>query len=169
MQPTRRELLKQASQLWERVKEKVEADPSRENVLQASMAKQSVDMMKAQFDAVNGGFRDAPKFFEPEAIQMVFAYGFFEDDPELLKIGLDTLKKQVRLLDPVWGGFYRYAEQADWTQPHFEKMLSIQALNLRNYVEAFQLTGDLQFKRIALALIEYVSRFLTDPQTGSVV
>ncbi|MBA3612797.1 MAG: thioredoxin domain-containing protein [Nitrospirales bacterium] len=160
------ELLKQASQLWERVKEKVKAGPSRENVLQASMAKQSVDMMRAQFDAVNGGFRDAPKFFEPEAIQMVFAYGFFEDDPELLKIGLDTLKKQVRLLDPVWGGFYRYAEQADWTQPHFEKMLSIQALNLRNYVEAFQLTGDPQFKRIALALIEYVSRFLTDPQTG---
>ncbi|MEO6202515.1 MAG: DUF255 domain-containing protein, partial [Nitrospirales bacterium] len=160
------ELLKQASHLWDRVKEKVEAGPSRENVLQASMAKQSVDMMRAQYDAVNGGFRDAPKFFEPEAIQMVFAYGFFEDDPELLKIGLDTLKKQVRLLDPVWGGFYRYAEQADWTQPHFEKMLSIQALNLRNYVEAFQLTGDPQFKRIALALIEYVSRFLTDPKTG---
>lgn len=159
-------LLKQASHLWDRVHEKVEAGRSRGNVFQASMAKQSVDMMRAQFDEVNGGFRDAPKFFEPEAIQMVFAYGFFEDDPELLQIGLDTLKKQVRLLDPVWGGFYRYAEQADWTQPHFEKMLSIQALNLRNYVEAFQLTGDPQFKRIALALIEYVSRFLTDPQTG---
>lgn len=159
-------LVKQASQLWDRVKEKVEAGHSRGNVLQASMVKQSVDMMRGQFDAVNGGFRDAPKFFEPEAIQMVFAHGFFEDDPELLKIGLDTLKKQVRLLDPVWGGFYRYAEQADWTQPHFEKVLSIQALNLRNYVEAFQLTGDPQFKRIALAVIEYVSRFLTDPQTG---
>ncbi|MDT3777950.1 DUF255 domain-containing protein [Nitrospira sp. MA-1] len=160
------ELLKQASHLWERVNEKVKNDSSRGNELQASMAKQSVAMMRAQFDAVNGGFRDAPKFFEPEAIQMVFAYGFFEEDPELLKIGLDTLKRQVRLLDPVWGGFYRYAEQADWSQPHFEKMLSIQALNLRNYVEAFQLTGDLQFKRVALALIEYVSRFLTDSQTG---
>lgn len=159
-------LLKQASQLWDRVTEKVEAGHSRENVLQAAMVKQSVEMMRAQFDPVNGGFRDAPKFFEPEAIQMVLAHGFFEDDPDLLKIGFDTLKKQVGLLDPVWGGFYRYAEQADWSQPHFEKMLSIQALNLRNYVEAFQLTGDLQFKRIALALIEYVSRFLTDPQTG---
>jgi uncharacterized protein len=159
-------LLKQASQLWERVQEKVEVGPSREKVLQAAMVKQSVEMMRVQFDPVNGGFRDAPKFFEPEAIQMVLAQGFFEDDPGLLKIGLDTLKKQVALLDPVWGGFYRYAEQADWSQPHFEKMLSIQALNLRNYVEAFQLTGDLQFKRIALALMEYVSRFLTDSQTG---
>ncbi|GJL58711.1 MAG: thioredoxin domain-containing protein [Nitrospirales bacterium] len=159
-------LLEEASQFWERVKEKVEADPSRENVLQPVMVKQSVEMMRVQFDPINGGFRDAPKFFEPEAIQMVLAHGFFEDDPGLLTIGLDTLKKQVGLHDPVWGGFYRYAEQADWSQPHFEKMLSIQALNLRNYVEAFQLTGDFQFQRIALAIIEYVSRFLTDPQTG---
>ncbi len=159
-------LLKHASLLWKRVQEKVEPSPSRGNALQVSMVEQSVEILRKQFDAVNGGFRDAPKFFEPEAIQMAFAHGFFEDDPELIKMGLDTLEKQVPLLDPVWGGFYRYAEQADWTQPHFEKILMIQAQNLRNYVEAFQLTGDLQFKRIALALIEYVSRFLTDPQTG---
>jgi len=158
-------LVKQASRLWERVKEKVEASPSGGNVLQASLVKQSVEMMKVQFDGINGGFRDAPKFFEPEAIQMAFAYGVFENDPELVKMGLDTLEKQEPLLDPVWGGFYRYAENADWSQPHFEKMLTIQALNLRNYVEAFQLTGDLQFKRIAIALMDYVSRFLTDPQT----
>lgn len=159
-------LRKEASRLWNRVKEKVENGSSEGNALQVAMVEQSVEIMKKQFDTVNGGFRDAPKFFEPEAIQMAFAYGFFENDPELIKMGLDTLKKQVPLLDPVWGGFYRYAEQADWSQPHFEKMLTIQAKNLRNYVEAFQLTGDPHFKRIALALIEYVSRFLTDPQTG---
>ncbi|MCA9423220.1 MAG: thioredoxin domain-containing protein [Nitrospira sp.] len=159
-------LLKQASQLWDRVTGKVEPRSSGGNVLQASMVKQSVAMMRAQFDGINGGFRDTPKFFEPEAIQLTFAYGFFENDSELIQMGLDTLEKQVPLLDPLWGGFYRYAEQADWSQPHFEKMLTIQALNLRNYVEAFQLTGNLQFKRIAIAIIDYVSRFLTDPQSG---
>jgi uncharacterized protein len=159
-------LLKQASRLWSRVQEKVEPNFSRGNALQVSIVEQSVAIIKKKFDAVNGGFRDAPKFFEPEAIQMAFAYGFFEHDQELIRMGLDTLEKQVSLLDPVWGGFYRYAEQADWTKPHFEKMLTIQAQNLRNYVEAFQLTGDPQFKRVALALIDYVSRFLTDPQTG---
>jgi uncharacterized protein YyaL (SSP411 family) len=50
---------------------------------------------------------------------MAFAYGFFEHDPELIKMGLDTLEKQVSLLDPVWGGFYRYAEQADWSKAAF--------------------------------------------------
>jgi hypothetical protein len=160
------DLLQQASQFWSRVKEKIEASHSNGNALQASMVGQSIEIMKKQFDVVNGGFREAPKFFEPEAIQMAFAHGFLENEPAVIKMGLDTLVKQVVLFDPVWGGFYRYAEQSDWSQPHFEKMLTIQAQNLRNYVEAFQLTGDPQFKRIALALIEYVSRFLTEPQTG---
>ena len=134
--------------------------------LQPSMVGQSIEIMKKQFDVVNGGFRDAPKFFEPEAIQLALGQGFLENETALIKMGLITLEKQVSLFDPVWGGFYRYAEQADWSQPHFEKMLTIQAQNLQNYVEAFQLTGDLQFKRIAFALIEYVSRFLTDAHTG---
>jgi uncharacterized protein YyaL (SSP411 family) len=159
-------LLKQASQFWNRVKEKAEVGIPKEDALRPSLVEQSVEIMRKQFDAVNGGFREAPKFFEPEAIQMAFAYGFFENDSELIQMGLSTLEKQVPLLDPVWGGFYRYAEHADWSQPHFEKMLTIQAQNLRNYVEAFQLTGDPRFRRIALALIEYVSRFLTDPETG---
>lgn len=159
-------LLKQASQLWNRVQEKVEVDIPKGNALRASLVDQSVEIMKKQFDVINGGFRDAPKFFEPEAIQMAFAHGFFENEPELIRMGLYTLEKQVPLLDPVWGGFYRYAEHSNWSEPHFEKMLTIQAQNLRNYVEAFQLTGDPRFKRIALALIEYVSRFLTDPETG---
>jgi uncharacterized protein len=63
-------------------------------------------------------------------------------------------------------GFTAMLNKRTGAKPHFEKMLTIQAQNLRNYVEAFQLTGDPQFKRIALALIDYVSRFLTDPQTG---
>ena len=159
-------LLEKALQLRSSVKEKSDPSPFTGRELQLSIVGQSVEIMKNQFDAVNGGFRNAPKFFEPEAIRMAFTYGFFENDPVLIKMGLDTLEKQISLFDPVWGGFYRYAEQANWSQPHFEKMLSIQAKNLRNYVEAYQLTGDLQFKRVALALIKYVSMFLTDTQTG---
>jgi uncharacterized protein YyaL (SSP411 family) len=160
------DLRQQAAQLWDRVKENVQASQVPDGVLRHSMAGQSVEMMKQQFDAVNGGFRDHPKFFEPEAIQMALSYGFFEHDVALTTMGLSTLDKQVALLDPVWGGFYRYAEQADWSQPHFEKMLTVQAQNLHNYVQAFQLTGDSEYKHIAMRIIEYVDAFLTDHQTG---
>ncbi len=160
------DLREQAAQLWERVKEHVQRNESPSGVLRPSMASHSVDMMKQEFDLVNGGFRDHPKFFEPEAIQMALTYGFFEHDEELLNMGFTTLEKQVALLDPVWGGFYRYAEQADWSQPHFEKMLTIQAQNLHNYVKAYQFTGNTEYKHIAVRIIEYVERFLTDPKTG---
>ncbi len=160
------DLQNQAAQLWKRVEDHTEFDQSSDIALRASMVSQSVVMMKGEFDSVNGGFRDHPKFFEPEAIQMALTYGFFENDAELIDMGLTTLDQQVALLDPMWGGFYRYAEQADWTQPHFEKMLTIQAENLGNYVRAFQLTGNTEYKHIALRIIDYVETFLTDRQTG---
>jgi uncharacterized protein YyaL (SSP411 family) len=159
-------LRKQADQLWDRVKENVQAKQSPGEALRPSMASHSADMMKKEFDSVNGGFRDHPKFFEPEAIQMALGYGFFENDVELINMGLTTLDRQVALLDPVWGGFYRYAEQADWSQPHFEKMLTVQAQNLHNYVRAFQFTGNSEYKHIALRIIDYVETFLTDHRTG---
>jgi len=160
------DLHQQAAQLWDRVKNNVETNQSPNGGLRPSMARHSVDMMKNEFDSVHGGFRDHPKFFEPEAIQMALAYGFFENDEELINMGLTTLDKQVALLDPVWGGFYRYAEQADWSQPHFEKMLTVQAQNLHNYVRAYQFTGDAEYKYIAMRIIGFVEEFLTDPSTG---
>ncbi|MDH3771324.1 MAG: DUF255 domain-containing protein, partial [Nitrospirota bacterium] len=160
------DLRKQAAQLWDRVKNRVQTNQSPGEALRPSMASHSVDMMKNEFDSVNGGFRDHPKFFEPEAIQMALGYGFFENDVELINMGLTTLDRQVALLDPVWGGFYRYAEQADWSQPHFEKMLTVQAQNLHNYVRAYQLTGNSEYKHIALRIIDYVETFLTDQNTG---
>lgn len=159
-------LRQEAAQLWNRVKSRVQTTQASSEALRPSMASHSVEMMKKEFDAVNGGFRDQPKFFEPEAIQMALSYGFFEQDVELINMGLTTLERQVALLDRVWGGFYRYAEQADWSQPHFEKMLTIQAQNLHNYVTAFQYTGNTEFKHIAARIIDYVESFLTDHRTG---
>ena len=160
------DLRQQAKQLWDRVIADGQKSKSPRAVLRSSMASHSVDMMKREYDSVNGGFRDHPKFFEPEAIQMALGYGFFEDDEELINMGLMTLDRQVALLDPVWGGFYRYAEMADWSQPHFEKMLTIQAKNLHNYVSAYQFTGNTEYKYIAKRVIDFVEKFLTDPLTG---
>jgi len=159
-------LRQEAAQLRDRVKTRRLEEEPQAGVLRPSMVRHSVEMIKKEFDHIHGGFRDHPKFFEPEAIQMALAYGFFENDLELINMGLTTLEQQVALLDPVWGGFYRYAEQADWSQPHFEKMLTVQAQNLDNYLTAYQFSGNHEFKYIARRIIEYVEQFLTDPQTG---
>ncbi|MDR4495271.1 MAG: thioredoxin domain-containing protein [Nitrospirales bacterium] len=155
------DLRKQAQVLWNRVQQSLESDYA-EQVISRDMVDHAVAFMKNQFDAEHGGFRKAPKFFEPEAVSLALAMGFVNRDVELTTMGLHTLDRQQALLDPVWGGFYRYAEQADWTAPHYEKMLTIQARNLHNYLEAFQLTQNPSYRSIADTIVNYVWDFLTD-------
>lgn len=153
---------KQADNLWQKLQSSGNSRNSGQ-VVHPRMVDQTVAFMKERFDARHGGFRAAPKFFEPDAVHMALVLGFFQQDTHLTDMGLKTLVAQEALLDPVWGGFYRYAEQADWTAPHYEKMLTIQAENLQNYLEAFQLTGNPAYRHTAEAVIDYVREFLTDP------
>ena len=70
------DLREEADQLWDRVKKHGQINESPSATLRPAMASHSVEMMKREFDSVNGGFRDHPKFFEPEAIQMALSHGF---------------------------------------------------------------------------------------------
>ena len=161
----RGDLQRQAKRLWT----KVQQAPKVRHLMpdfSPDMVEQSVAFMKSQFDAEHGGFRSAPKFFEPEAIHLVLALGYVNKDAHLTHMGLHTLDRQLALLDPAWGGFYRYAEQADWTDPHYEKMLTVQAGNLQNYLEAFQLTGKPVYRETAQAIVTYVWDFLADHTHG---
>ena len=81
-------------------------------------------------------------------------------------MALFTLDKQQVLIDPVWGGFYRYATQADWSGPHYEKMLNIQAQNILNYLEAYQVTRDDRYRHVVESTIDYVNHFLIDQTRG---
>lgn len=155
------DLRQQAQALWKKVQQRPGTDYS-EQAISPDMVNHALAFMKNQFDAEHGGFRAAPKFFEPEAVQLVLALGFVNKDHQLTHMGLHTLDRQQALLDPVWGGFYRYAEQNDWTDPHYEKMLTIQAGNLQNYLEAFQLTHNPSYRTIANSIVNYVWSFLTD-------
>ncbi|MGD9850288.1 MAG: thioredoxin domain-containing protein [Nitrospirales bacterium] len=159
------DLRNQAQVLWKKVQPRPATDDS-EQAISPDMVSHAVAFMKNQFDAEHGGFRAVPKFFEPEAVQLALALGFVNKDQQLTHMGLHTLDRQTTLLDPVWGGFYRYAEQADWTDPHYEKMLTIQAGNLQNYLEAFQLTENPSYRTIANSIVDYVWDFLTDHTSG---
>jgi uncharacterized protein YyaL (SSP411 family) len=66
--------------------------------------------------------------------------------------------------DQVGFGFHRYSTDAKWLLPHFEKMLYDQAGLLMAYTEAFQATGDPEFKRVAGEIVEYVLRDMTSPE-----
>ena len=162
----RLDMIERVAQIWEQVESAQRASRQPHGRIHPSMLAQMLDLMKQEYDSESGGFRDAPKFFEPEAITLAFSRHFWHRDSEWRRMALFTLDQQLKLYDPVWGGFFRYAEEADWSEPHYEKLLSIQATNLLNYLEAYQITGLAQYRQVVEGTMGYVMRFLANRERG---
>jgi len=76
-----------------------------------------------------------------------------------------TLEKMAAggVHDQVGGGFHRYATDARWLVPHFEKMLYDNALLALAYLDAYQATGREDFAGIVRDILGYVARDMTAP------
>jgi uncharacterized protein YyaL (SSP411 family) len=68
------------------------------------------------------------------------------------------------LIDPVWGGVYQYSDARDWRSPHFEKLMSYQADDLRLYAEAYARWQDPRYLHAAAAILGYIDNFLKAPE-----
>lgn len=80
------------------------------------------------FDEEHAGFGDAPKFFNAPALDALLV----RSDKLANEVALVTLEFMTRggVYDQIGGGFHRYAVDAGWEVPHFEKMLYDNALLL---------------------------------------
>jgi uncharacterized protein YyaL (SSP411 family) len=67
------------------------------------------------------------------------------------------------MYDQVGGGFHRYSTDDHWLVPHFEKMLYDNALLARVYVDAFRVTRDALYRRIAEETLDFVVREMRAP------
>jgi len=63
-------------------------------------------------------------------------------------------------------GFHRYATEAQWHVPHFEKMPYDNAQLAVLYLEAFQATGREDFAAVARETLDWVAREMTSPEGG---
>jgi uncharacterized protein len=75
-----------------------------------------------------------------------------------------TLAGQLNLLDPAWGGVYQYSTDGDWNHPHFEKIMQMQAENLRIYSLAYTWLGDRTYLHAAQEIRRFLKEFLTSPE-----
>jgi hypothetical protein len=124
--------------------------------LEASRARLRDDLVD-RFDP-DGGFGDAPKF---PRLSYVEALLEFDDPRARFAVGqtLDAMSRRG-LYDHLRGGFARYSVDAQWHVPHFEKMLSDQALLARAYLRAARAWPEhTEWREVALDTIEFV---LTD-------
>src|SRR5438445_13042481 len=87
----------------------------------------------------------------------------------LEKIFARTLSSMAKggVYDQIGGGFHRYATDARWIVPHFEKMLYDNAGLLANYAQAFRAAGHAYFAEVARDTAEFMSAVLYDhPRRG---
>jgi uncharacterized protein len=70
------------------------------------------------------------------------------------------------IFDQLGGGFHRYSTDERWLVPHFEKMLYDNALLIRVYTRAWQVTGFSRYRRIASRTADYLLRELRHPDGG---
>jgi uncharacterized protein YyaL (SSP411 family) len=101
-------------------------------------------------DKANGGFGRAPKFPQASVIELLLARGERE-------ISLSTLRAMARggIYDQVGGGFSRYAVDATWTVPHFEKMLYDNALLAGAYLHGWQVSRDERLRRACTETLDW--------------
>jgi hypothetical protein len=133
-----------------------------------ALAEAAVRDLLAQADPVHGGFGGAPKFPRAEALRFLLAHHARTGSAEALAAAGAALDGMARggIRDHLGGGFARYAVDAAWTVPHFEKMLYDNALLARAYLEAYQATGREDRAAVAREILDYVLRDMTDPGGG---
>jgi uncharacterized protein len=151
-----------------------------------------IEAAAKMFDSEHGGFGQAPKFPHPSALELLIeryarqaheqkvkkstrtgenaaGMGHPSVEPEKLhEIIVTTLENMALggVYDQLAGGFHRYSVDEGWVVPHFEKMSYDNSELLKNYVHAYQATGDKFFADVARDIIRWIDDWLSHRERG---
>ncbi|HMJ52298.1 MAG TPA: thioredoxin domain-containing protein [Polyangiaceae bacterium] len=119
-----------------------------------------------RFDPAFGGARGAPKFPSSFPVRFLLRFARRGSDAEARQMAITTLERMRAggIYDQVGGGFHRYATDAGWVVPHFEKMLYDNALLAEVYLEAARATGDARLRNTARETLDYLLREMQSEQ-----
>jgi len=160
----RNEVMTSADQLMDALAQ--QSASTRGDEMDARFINTAALQLNQRFDEEHGGFGAAPKFPSPHQLTFLLRFWKREADEWSLEMVERTLRALRRggVYDQVGWGFHRYSTDARWLLPHFEKMLYDQAGLLLAYTEAFQATGDPEYRRVAGEIVAYVLRDMTSPE-----
>jgi len=162
------EIVASADELHARLELIVARDAKESSPLTPPTLHRAVETFKESFDPVNGGFGDAPKFPQPSIPSLVLRAAKRFRDAEAERMVLHTCDKMAAggIHDQLGGGFARYAVDAGWLVPHFEKMLYDNAQLAQLYLDAFLVSGDARHAEVARDILDYVLSDMTHPGGG---
>ena len=181
--PSFLQLLEHIHQLWEtRHDELVESAVDAHTKLEAMAAADEASgasltaedlrhagmQLARMFDPQHGGFGNAPKFPQPSQPQFLLRYAQRFNDADAVRMVLKTCEHMAAggIHDQLEGGFARYAVDAEWLVPHFEKMLYDNAQLVQLYLDAYLVSGDARHADVVRDVLDYVLRDMTHPEGG---
>ncbi len=159
-------------------------------LLTADVLRHAATVFKAAYDARHGGFGGAPKFPQPSVPLFLLRCARRFHDEEAVRMVLHTCERMAAggIHDQLGGGFARYAVDAEWLVPHFEKMLYDNAQLAQLYLDAHlisqgRVAGDpdtenrlgyaetgprkeTPFAGVVRDILDYVLRDMTHPDGG---
>jgi uncharacterized protein YyaL (SSP411 family) len=161
----RHETEQQADQLTDAVRRSLPptAEPPGADALEGAYR-----VLEANFDGENGGFGSAPKFPQAPTLEYLLRIAGSDWAPQAQNMLMVTLQRMAQggIHDHLGGGFARYAVDATWLVPHFEKMLYDNALLARLYLRAWQVIGVDAFRDVATDTLDYLLRDMLLPEGG---
>jgi len=126
------------------------SEPPTSGEIDESTIETAVELLLEREDRDHGGFGTAPKF--PQAPVLAFLLRFAEEsgDENASRAARAALTAMIRggIYDQVGGGMYRYATDAEWLVPHFEKMLYDNALLLSTLAVAYEAQPDDEYAHV---------------------
>jgi uncharacterized protein YyaL (SSP411 family) len=139
--------------------------------LDARALDMAVAQLEQAFDARHGGFGGAPKFPQASVLELLLARAAARPagaETAEGRMALQALRAMAGggIYDQIGGGFHRYAVDATWTVPHFEKMLYDNALLARAYLHGFELSGERDLLEVCLDTLTWALREMRGPEGG---
>jgi uncharacterized protein YyaL (SSP411 family) len=136
---------------------------------EAALLEQAVERLLESADRERGGFGGAPKFPPASALELLLARASGGGDGGTgVAVVEETLDAMMAggIYDQVGGGFARYAVDAAWLVPHFEKMLYDNALLARAYLHGWQALGHDRYRRVCEETLDWMLREMCGPEGG---
>jgi uncharacterized protein YyaL (SSP411 family) len=139
-----------------------------ETGLDSGLLDQAAERLFQTYDWTNGGWGGAPKFPSSAVIEFLLQRAAVAGDNLARDMATHALQHMAEggIFDQIGGGFARYAVDAEWTVPHFEKMLYDNAQLIPAYLHAWQVTGNQELLDVGQRTVDFCVRELRLPEGG---
>ncbi|GAB3811253.1 thioredoxin domain-containing protein [Kribbella italica] len=136
--------------------------------IDAAVLERAAAVLKVDFDPVDAGFGQAPKFPPSMVLDFLLRHHRRTGSEDALAMVEATCERMARggMYDQLAGGFARYSVDAQWIVPHFEKMLYDNALLLDVYTHWWAVTGSPLAQRVATETADFLLAELRTPEGG---